>query len=73
MESGGHENGGNHRVYDEPLERGGILSSRQVIVHGRLSAECASEKYRRPVTRYLHVNYGMVTTGWGSTRAAGPP
>src|SRR6266545_1518685 len=50
-------------MHDKPFERGGILSSRQVIVHGRLSAECASEKYRRLVTWYLHVNYGMVTTG----------
>src|SRR5882762_9800673 len=50
-------------MHDKPFERGGILSSRQVIVHDRLSAECASERYRRPVTRCLHVNYGMVTTG----------
>src|SRR5712671_3805901 len=32
-----------HRVHDEPLERGESLSSRQVIVHGRLSAVSISE------------------------------
>src|SRR6266545_2902722 len=63
MESGGDEHGGNHRVQYEPLYRRGILSSRQVIVHGRLSAVGLSERYGRPVTRCLHVNYGMVTTG----------
>src|SRR5216110_934204 len=63
MQRGSNQHGGNHRVHDEPLERCGILSSRQFVVHGRLSAVSSSERYRRRMTWALHLNYGMVTTG----------
>ena len=55
----------NRAVHDELLEKTALLRSRQIVVHDRLWGGDSPSEYGRPMTRLLHGDDGIVTTGCG--------